>query len=147
MSPSAPSAALPAQRRQRSRRETITKPLAAHFTKKRRSKATTQRDFSAVHKLHDVVPMKERMQTPHRGLTHQGRSVGPHEFPWVELVFQALNRLPRNMRSSRCVDNDIFVGCFNPYDFVHGHEQNAFVIFDREPGEPLTADSAWDSGV
>src|ERR1700683_5217735 len=91
--------------------------------------------------------MKERMQTPHRGLTHQGRSVGPNEFPWVELVFEALNRLPRNMRSSRCVDNDIFVGCFNPDDFVHGHEQNAFVILNREPGQPLTGDGAGDSGV
>ena len=89
-------------------------------------------------KLHDVVSVKERMQTPHRGLPHQGRSVGPHKFSWVEMVFQALNRLPRDVRSSRCVDYDIFIGCFNPDDFVNGHEQDSFVIFDREPGEPLT---------
>jgi hypothetical protein len=121
--------------------------LPAHFTKKRPSETPTQRDLGAVHKLHNVVSMKERMHTAHRGLTHQGRSVDPHKFPWVELVFEALNRLPRNVRSSRCVDNDIFVGCFNPDDFVHGHEQDAFVIFNREPGEPLTADGAWGSGV
>ena len=68
----------------------------------------------------------------------------PDKFSWVELVFEALNRLPRNVRSSRCVDNDIFVGCFNPDDFVDRHEQDALVIFNREPGEPLIADGARD---
>src|SRR5271169_4481742 len=51
------------------------------------------------------------------------------------------------MRTSRCVDNDIFIGRFNPDNFVHRHEQDAFVIFNREPGEPLIAAGAWGSGV
>ena len=128
-------------------RSTKDPQLAAHFTKERSSKTTAQGDFGVVHKLHDVVPMKERMQTPHRSLSHQGRPVGPYEFPWVELIFEALNRLPQNVRSSRCVNNDIFVGCLNPDNFVHGHEEDAFVIFNREPGEPWTAEGGWDRGV
>src|SRR5580698_8076579 len=51
------------------------------------------------------------------------------------------------MRSGRCIDNDIFVSRFNPDDFIHGHEQDSFVIFNREPGKPLTAGAVWGSGV
>ena len=66
------------------------------------------------HSLRERAGASPRTAAP----SHQGRSVGAHEFPWVELVFEALNRLPRNVRSSRCVDNNIFVGCFYPDDLL-----------------------------
>jgi hypothetical protein len=64
--------------------------------------------------------------------------VGPNEFPWIQLIFEALDGLPRYVRSHRGVNDNILVGRFNPDDFVDGYEQDTFVILNRETGQPLT---------
>jgi hypothetical protein len=94
--------------------------LPAHFEKKRFTKTAAQRNFGAVQQFYDVVSVKERMQTPYRRFANKGRPVCSNKFSWIELVFEALDCLPQDMRSGHCVNHDIFIGCVDPNDLFDG---------------------------
>src|SRR5580698_8496067 len=91
--------------------------------------------------------MKERMHAADCGLPNESRSVGSNKLPWIQFLFQPLNGLAEDVRSIRCVNDDVFIRCFYPDDFVNGYEQDALVISDRKPREPLALAGGWDGGV